>query len=178
MRNFRDVGETINRLAARKVLRAGMLYRSGAIKDATEALPAAGTIINLRRQSDPKLGSAAMVQVAPAGPMNNYLVREPVFVDWIQRFYAAIAGCIEWPVLVHCESGKDRTGVALALLLKHTGVDDDLVLREYLEGDYGERYPDSLRSVLREADILSPLAMSADQAESIRRAILGSAPAR
>jgi len=36
------------------------------------------------------------------------------------------------PQLIHCTAGKDRTGWAAALLLHVAGVDDDLVLADYL----------------------------------------------
>jgi len=36
------------------------------------------------------------------------------------------------PALFHCETGKDRTGWAAAVLLLLLGVPDDLVMREYL----------------------------------------------
>jgi protein-tyrosine phosphatase len=35
------------------------------------------------------------------------------------------------PALVHCTAGKDRTGVAIALLLSVLGVDDELILDDY-----------------------------------------------
>ncbi|KAJ3214792.1 hypothetical protein HK099_006668 [Clydaea vesicula] len=35
------------------------------------------------------------------------------------------------PVLFHCTSGKDRTGVLVALILSLLGVDDDLIAMEY-----------------------------------------------
>jgi rhodanese-related sulfurtransferase len=36
------------------------------------------------------------------------------------------------PVLVHCAAGKDRTGIAVALVLRLLGVDRDLVLADYI----------------------------------------------
>ena len=35
------------------------------------------------------------------------------------------------PVLFHCAAGKDRTGLAAALLLRLVGVDDDTIVRDY-----------------------------------------------
>lgn len=37
----------------------------------------------------------------------------------------------EVPVLIHCSAGKDRTGVAVALLLELIGVDRDYVIADY-----------------------------------------------
>ncbi|KAK4161424.1 tyrosine phosphatase [Cladorrhinum sp. PSN259] len=35
------------------------------------------------------------------------------------------------PVLIHCSAGKDRTGIAVALILSLCGVEDDLVAQDY-----------------------------------------------
>jgi protein-tyrosine phosphatase len=43
-----------------------------------------------------------------------------------------IAAASQGPVLIHCLAGKDRTGVAVALLLRLAGVDRDAVVEEYL----------------------------------------------
>ena len=37
-----------------------------------------------------------------------------------------------WPVLIHCSAGKDRTGVATALILEAVGVDRAVIMDEYL----------------------------------------------
>ncbi|KAL0961173.1 hypothetical protein HGRIS_006146 [Hohenbuehelia grisea] len=37
----------------------------------------------------------------------------------------------EEPCLVHCTSGKDRTGILAALIQKLLGVDDDLIIEDY-----------------------------------------------
>ena len=42
-----------------------------------------------------------------------------------------VAGA-EGPVLIHCAAGKDRTGIAVALILRLLGVDRDLVLADYI----------------------------------------------
>ena len=36
------------------------------------------------------------------------------------------------PLVIHCTAGKDRTGFASALILKALGVDDELVVEDYL----------------------------------------------
>ena len=37
-----------------------------------------------------------------------------------------------WPILIHCNAGKDRSGVAVALILEALGVDRETVMDEYL----------------------------------------------
>lgn len=37
-----------------------------------------------------------------------------------------------WPILIHCNAGKDRTGVAVALIQEALGVDRETIMEEYL----------------------------------------------
>jgi protein-tyrosine phosphatase len=37
-----------------------------------------------------------------------------------------------WPILIHCSAGKDRAGVATALILEAVGVDRDTIMEDYL----------------------------------------------
>lgn len=49
-------------------------------------------------------------------------------------FGAVVAGAAEeanLPMVIHCTAGKDRTGVASALLLATLGVDDDTIAADY-----------------------------------------------
>lgn len=48
----------------------------------------------------------------------------------LSDLYRAIAGGAH-PVLIHCSAGKDRTGVAVALLLDLLGVEREAILRDY-----------------------------------------------
>lgn len=48
------------------------------------------------------------------------------------RVFLELAGDAGRPALLHCSTGKDRTGWAVAALLWLLGVPDELVLRDYL----------------------------------------------
>jgi protein-tyrosine phosphatase len=68
------------------------------------------------------------------------------------------------PQLFHCTAGKDRTGWASAVLLMHAGVDDDLVMADFLlSNEYNaptrRRYEDEIRAVLGEdaVAVLAPV---------------------
>ncbi len=37
-----------------------------------------------------------------------------------------------WPVLIHCNAGKDRAGIAVALIMEALGVDRETIMEEYL----------------------------------------------
>ena len=37
-----------------------------------------------------------------------------------------------WPVLIHCNAGKDRAGVAVTLIMEALGVDRETIMEEFL----------------------------------------------
>ncbi len=47
------------------------------------------------------------------------------------RFVTLAADTDNWPMLYHCTAGKDRTGIATALVMELCGVNRSLVLDEY-----------------------------------------------
>jgi protein-tyrosine phosphatase len=49
-----------------------------------------------------------------------------------REFFAILAEKGNAPALFHCSAGKDRTGLAAALLLSALGVDRELIYRDYL----------------------------------------------
>jgi len=148
IRNLRDVALGINASVGKAHLKTSTLFRSGSVDHAEPSdLPALATIVNLRRSPDPVFEGITPVQVAPTDTMNNYLFELDIYQDWITRVFEALACCVEYPILVHCEAGKDRTGVAIALVLKSIGIPDAAIVAEYMLGD-GKRYPDSLRMLL------------------------------
>jgi protein-tyrosine phosphatase len=72
------------------------------------------------------------------------------------------------PTLIHCTAGKDRTGVAVTLLLLILGVPDDVIIADYSLSnlyfetffEYGRQIAHSLRWLGVRADDLRPLFMA------------------
>jgi protein tyrosine/serine phosphatase len=58
------------------------------------------------------------------------------------------------PALVHCAAGKDRTGIAVAVLLAAAGVEDDAVVADYAAT--GERL-DRVRAALAQRELYRQL---------------------
>lgn len=52
-------------------------------------------------------------------------------VDAFRRFFTVLADDSALSVVFHCSGGRDRTGVAAALLLSSLGVPDDVVASDY-----------------------------------------------
>lgn len=145
--NFRDVGESINAAAGCCLIVPGRLFRSGEFEN-TEFISSyrIQTVVSLRRRPDPVLSGVCMLNVAPEQTMNNYSYEEPVFRRWLSSLAMTLSE-VEYPVLLHCSAGKDRTGVAVALLLKSLGITNEHILGDYMKSD-GELYPESLSAVL------------------------------
>jgi len=81
------------------------------------------------------------------------------------------------PTLIHCTAGKDRTGIAVALLLLALGVPDEVVVADYSLSnlyyanffEYGQRVVRPLRWLGVRAEDLQPLLMA--DPETMRIAI-------
>ena len=58
----------------------------------------------------------------------GYLRTMPTSVTQIVRVLGATGGV---PAVIHCAAGKDRTGVAVAVVLSAVGVPDDVIAEEY-----------------------------------------------
>jgi len=49
-----------------------------------------------------------------------------------QKLMEVVLDESNWPVLIHCSAGKDRSGVGIALILEALGVDRETIMEEYL----------------------------------------------
>lgn len=66
-------------------------------------------------------------------------------VDQYKRFIHAVLNAQGAPVLWHCTAGKDRTGFATAILLRLLGVQQDVVVKDYL---LSVKYADQRKSLI------------------------------
>lgn len=157
--NFRDVAGL--RLIEGGTVPAGLLYRSDApypgdaAPEAVAVWPPA-TVIDLRSPGETAVGycwpagvavhgiplmrQAAIVGPAETGPAParqlpsslESLYRQ--ILDMFPRRLAsllAVATGSEYPLLVHCTAGKDRTGIAIAVLLLVGGVEPADIVADY-----------------------------------------------
>jgi protein-tyrosine phosphatase len=154
--NFRDLGGLP--IAAGGLTRAGVLYRSDALYPG-DSVPAAapqwapGTVIDLRSPGEPGSAypwpegvtvhlvplmpelavlTAALATKAP-GPARLVALYRAMFGALPGQLAAlvGVAASAPGPVLVHCAAGKDRTGVAVAVLLLAAGVEPASVTADY-----------------------------------------------
>lgn len=136
--NFRDVGEALGLWLDPSPLPKGRLFRGGKF-DTLSTLDELGrpkTILNLRLGEDPRHLGVAILHVPAPDDLENYDTRHRRVSDWVRRALAALAAPeTEWPVYVHCTSGRDRTGVVIAALLTALGVPHDCIVGEFLFSD-------------------------------------------
>ncbi|BDP42278.1 hypothetical protein DAETH_22470 [Deinococcus aetherius] len=130
----------------RRLLRGGKLDH---VRSASE-IEAPGTIVNLRRGPDrkPWLFGADEIHIPANDGIENYETCNPVVRRWLNRVVRAIASPeVRLPLMLHCTSGKDRTGVATAALLSTLSIDRELIVEEYLLSD-GEVRRESIEHAL------------------------------
>ena len=149
--NFRDVGGLP---ASGGVTRAGVLFRSGNLAGLDDAGRDALVALGIRRIVDLRADDEVAIEPSRVGDLDLETIRIPLFLGSVASFFvedrsladvygglvdesddrmvavarAVIAGA---PALVHCTVGKDRTGVAVALLLDAVGVEHDAIVADY-----------------------------------------------
>lgn len=131
--NLRDAGLWVNELAGQPLLSTGRLFRGGQIDGLSpKELERPRTVMNLRVAADPPLDWAQQLHVPLPNRMECYRVQDSGVRRWLQAALLALPEPKGWPVLVHCRSGKDRTGVVVGAALLALGVPTEVVVEEYL----------------------------------------------
>jgi protein-tyrosine phosphatase len=68
-------------------------------------------------------------------PGQEHLVLVTDFRDAWQSFFMILAEQHVYPALFHCSAGRDRTGVAAAMLLELLGVERERIMADFLESN-------------------------------------------
>ncbi len=141
--NFRDVGLALSSLGS-SLLEPELLYRGGRLTNVTQRsdLLNIPTILNLRPQKNPRSFPATWLRAPAANTLEVYDTTSRATRAWINKALGAIATPgVDLPIYIHCTSGKDRTGVVVAALLRVLGVSQSLICQEYLlsEGEVSAR---------------------------------------
>lgn len=109
-----------------------------------KTIPGAKTI-NISTQTIPNIFAITgedwlmMLSAIKSGVMDTYmtgmyrqLISDPVAIYGTQKFFKQLIAANGDPVLWHCTSGKDRTGIEAYLLMCALGVSEDVARAEYL----------------------------------------------
>ena len=132
--------------------------------------------------SAPKIRSLAAQRPATAAGMFDSMVElYRVLPAWLGPRIGGMLECIangHVPVVVHCAAGKDRTGVAIAVLLAALGVPRETIVADYLltndAGDFETFIRGRHDAQLGLADAAHPLL---SMPEDMRRVLFSAAPA-
>ena len=165
IQNFRDLGGYRSSTTGKNV-RWGMLYRSAQIDSlgcaARRELRNMGirTIIDLRTPEEmnnyPQIQKGFNVVHIPIATGNMEKVLQKIKGDTINRIvermnrelvinyrdeykklFELLLDRSNYPAIIHCSSGKGRTGIASALVLATLGVNEDIIMQDYrLSNDY------------------------------------------
>ncbi|PBC39457.1 protein tyrosine phosphatase [Rhodococcus sp. ACS1] len=151
--NLRDLGGLP--AADGRVTRTGVLYRS-ALPAPGDARPTAvdhwpaRTVVDLRsarefatrvhplRSDDTAVHQISLLSDAEVAAPNQGAhladIYQRILTNAGERLVEIlrVAATAPGPVLLHCAAGKDRTGVAVALLLRTAGVEPDDIVADYL----------------------------------------------
>ena len=65
-----------------------------------------------------------------------------------------------WPLLIHCSAGKDRSGIAIALILEALGVEREIIMEDYLLTNKVARTREQAKILSKEQDLRSKSAGS------------------
>jgi len=157
--NWRDVGVALHSLGAAGFLPAGRILRCGLIdQQRWEEIGKPLTIINLRPEAD--LGPLEMPSIVKLchQPIDDnvdhiaYSTTHPRTALWVRGVLDCMQNAVP-PILIHCRSGKDRTGVivgALLMLLRNeygACLQQEMIMREYeltSDGLKTEQFMDAL----------------------------------
>lgn len=136
--NFRDVAEFINLIKGEKLLNENLLFRGGSI-DYVHQLNEIGnakSIINLRNGIDPELFQIDYLHFPMANKVEKYDTSQKEVRVWLNGIIKTFENSnLKLPVLVHCLSGKDRTGIVVAAILLIIGIEKEIIIEEYLLSD-------------------------------------------
>jgi len=148
--NFRDVGEFVNLIAPGDLLPEGILFRGGKLTFVTSAedMCSPDTIINLRKSEDAETYGAKSYWFPISNDLEVYDTGNQKVREWLNDVIRVFEDKdLPYPVLIHCNSGKDRTGVVVAALLKILGISEEIIVEEYLLSDGDVRREWILQSI-------------------------------
>lgn len=133
--NFRDFGAYVNLIAETPLLPEKKLYRGGSIDyvlSLTE-IENVQSILNLRQGPDPMNFDIDYYHFPMANKVEKYHTEQKTVRLWLNTILQLFEdNTLQFPILIHCLSGKDRTGIVVAALLSILEIPKEIIKEEYL----------------------------------------------
>jgi protein-tyrosine phosphatase len=196
VQNARDLGGWT--LADGTKIPYGRVFRSGRLSNASQADLAKLRSLGVRTSIDLRSTAEAIgMGKDPGGPQGlSSTISAPMigvnseagYKDMVKNQKAALAIAFRaladksnYPLIIHCTAGKDRTGVVSALLLELLGVPRNQIVEDYLlSSGTGRVDQDWIDAALNEVDAeggiskyLSGIGINQSMQNAIRKAVLG-----
>lgn len=135
--NWRDLGISLDGQGERGRIAHGVLFRCGLQSSHSthwEDLGSPAVKLNLRPGPDdlPSMGPSVEENLKAPKDTERYDFSDERVQRWVFDVMRGIATAPSTPVLVHCKSGKDRTGVVMAAVCAAMGVSKRVVRDEFL----------------------------------------------
>jgi protein-tyrosine phosphatase len=171
--NFRDVGEFVNMIAGADLLPVQRVFRGGTLRH-VESLNTIGnpkTVFNLQKGPDPAFPDTVIHHFPISNDYEKYETSTPEVREWLRRILTTVERGIDFPLYIHCLSGKDRTGVVVATLLTVLRIPRECIVEEYLLSE-GQVSPEFIETAL---DGISPVSSAFKRVdlERVQRELLG-----
>lgn len=131
--NFRDVGGFINLIMGKQLMPTKRLYRGGTIKYISNfsVIENPKTIFCLQKQADREILGITNIHFPISNDYEKYKTTNPEVRKWLRNIVKTIELGVEYPLYIHCLSGKDRTAVVVACFLKIIGISEEAIIEEY-----------------------------------------------
>lgn len=140
--NFRDIGEFVNLISEKEMLPVKRIYRGGTVRyiNSASVIENPKTVFNLQKGEDPGFPDIDVYHFPISNDYEKYETAVPEVRAWLRSVVRTVEQGIRYPLYIHCHSGKDRTGVAVAALLLILGIPEPVIIEEYLlsEGEVCE----------------------------------------
>jgi len=142
--NFRDVGDFVNLILGKELLPVDRIYRGGSIDyiQGLEEINQVKSIFNLRNRADFDSFKVDYFHFPMSNKIEKYDTTQKEVRIWLNQIVKTFENPdLKYPVLIHCLSGKDRTGIIIAAILLILGIEEEVIIEEYLLSD-GEVQPE------------------------------------
>lgn len=138
-------------------VKEGLFFRSGSIHEcaAHSKIAHVRSIINVKIKKNKRLFGCSYFHFPMRDRQDVYLLSDKNSKKWFKNVVNCIgAKNFSAPFLIHCTSGKDRTGVLVAGILAICGLEGSQIIEEYLLSE-GAGHPGYIQNIISDIGALN-----------------------